>query len=210
MKVFVGEIEFDSKKDLRKFIKERINNATGTYRIIPDTIFFKSLIRKHPNFEEKTKNKEIDHFYTKPNRFNKDTLYVKFKDGSMIDFSWVKCITGKGTDNETKLNIAMRNAIEHQIDYFKLERKTKINICHICGKEVTSNQYYHVDHVIKFSVLKRYFLKNTKREIPNKFVEKIGYYFTYEDKDFCEEWKDFHYENSILCITHEKCNLGRK
>lgn len=207
MKIFLDGIEFNSKKELKKDIIAMIGNSEKSYRVLENKSFFTSLIENHPEYDKEVNNRVIDHFYIKPNRFNKKTLFVKFTNGDCIDFSWVKCITGKGYDFETKLTMAMRQAIESQIKIFKNMRSDKLNICHICGYEVFNNQESHVDHVVLFNDLKKHFLKSITLKIPDDFNNNIGISFMEKDNKFKNEWKCFHGENAILAITHSTCNL---
>ena len=95
-------------------------------------------VKGYPNYEEKVKDlKDIKIRNNKKYKKQKE-VFIEKEDGSIIDISILKkCITSSESNN---LNIAMRSAIENQIEEYRKGKELK---CELCG----SKSKQEVDHV---------------------------------------------------------------
>jgi ribonuclease HI/viroplasmin and RNaseH domain-containing protein len=193
-----------TQRELKKKVKEvieRIGLCESIKTEYPeDYLFFLELFTRHPNWLEKTENMKDVKIRNNKIYLNQKEVLIEKENGDLEDISVLnKCISGKETNNN--LNIAMRNAIENQIQQFKKNNELK---CEECG----TNASLEVDHVnILFIELYENFLKD-RTDIPNEFNNTISNSkcFKPENIKFEEEWKKYHETNAELRILCNKCN----
>ena len=215
---FLNNKTFTSKKKIKEYtgkIIEELYNSSENEQviIIINSIGGKILLEilnKHPWKDEK-EGKGIEYFIIKKNKINSRGFEINIKrlDGSIIDFSWVKCVTESFPTNEKILLQAMREAICAQTISYK---KTHKKICKFCG-ENSKKQRFHVDHDNpEFRELSKTFLKKNKKN-PKTFGENTNTHITKfltKDKLFENKWQTFHKKNANLQILCESCNLRKK
>jgi hypothetical protein len=209
----IGELKFKSKKAAEEYARQIINNI-GFGDIKKDNEhykFFENLIKNHHRYEEVV-GCGIDYFYIQPNPLNRKQCQTAIKriDNSDIVFSWRDCSTKKiSTENEYLID-ALRNSIRYQTIEFKKNNKL---ICNICQTEDETYKNYHIDHKYpSFKQLREDFIKITKHKIPTSFIKCEKYYlkiFKEEDKEFEDEWLDYHKKNCDLQVLCQKCNLKK-
>jgi len=213
-KYFIGELEFKTKKESENYTRDIINNL-GCCIISKDHIyfsFFDNLILNHPECNDK-KGIGIDYFYIELNPINKRYYQTMIKrlDGSKIDFSWVYCCQFKIRTTSDDLLRAMREAIHYYTNEYK-QKQGKL-ICNFCKTENEPNENYHVDHDNpSFKILKDNFLQLTEKQIPVSFGDCKNYYLTIfkdEDKDFKNDWIEYHNKNCNFQILCKSCNLRK-
>jgi len=210
----IGDLEFKTKKEVENYTRNIINEL-NTCIINKDHIyfiFFNNLIKNHPKYDEKIGN-GIDYFYIKTNQLFKNLeMMIKRLDGSEVDFSWIQCCKFRQQTNEQYLTKAMREAISNDIITFK-QSQIKL-ICSFCKLDNENYKNYHVDHHNpSFENIKNNFLKSTKKKIQLTFEEckKSNLtIFNDNDKDFKEDWLNFHNKNCNLQILCKNCNLRKR
>lgn len=212
-KYFIGNQGFKTKKECENFTRNIINELK-TCRIDENHkyySFFSSLIKNHPECEEKV-GAGIEYFYIESNPMNRKTYQTMIKriDDSVIDFSWVYCCQFKVRSSKYDLNMAMRQAIMNDIIKFK---KSSNLICSICKNENRNYEDYHVDHnEPPFRTLRDNFLLNENLNIPVLFgdcpTSKLTI-FKDEDNEFKHQWIKFHNDNCSLQILCKECNMKK-
>lgn len=200
----IAGILFNSQDEARAYVRNLLAKyPRGTYVTDPKDIeFLNSLVKRHHQAERKI-GSGIKHFISERGMANSFSLYILRIDGSVIDISYVHCITQRKDKNS--LLVAMRNAIEDQtIDFAEISD----DICAMCG----STEMLHVDHKHPpFKVLAANFLK-IKKKHPEFFADcprTNRAVFKESDLEFSEEWQTYHEIHAtfqILCIT---CNLKK-
>jgi hypothetical protein len=213
LKYYIGKLGFKTKKECETYTRNIINSL-GICKINKEHTyfsFFDDLLKNHPSYDDK-KGIGIDYFYIEPNPFVKKyyQMMIKRLDGSEIDFSWVYCCQFKERTTRDYLLRSMREAIKNDTIQYK-QKQSKL-ICNFCKTENELYENYHVDHHNpSFQIIKDNFLL-TKNQIPLSFGECKIYnvpIFKDEDKDFKNEWLDYHTKNCNFQILCRDCNLRK-
>ena len=125
MAVKIGDQEFRSKIEAKKFIREKFKTFNG------DDPFWFALIERHPNKIEKI-GRGIARFELSLNPINKESyqLNIKRVDGTYDHVSWIKCVESRENSLKSELLTAMRIAIAAQTQAFKI--RSGISACEIC------------------------------------------------------------------------------
>jgi hypothetical protein len=167
---------------------------------------FVYLFKRHPNYPEKFDGMVDIKIRSNPNYKNLETIIVK-NNGEEDAVSLYKCISRKADSINDKLYKAMRNSIDPQTKEFKKNSIMKCALCH------TTTANMHTDHhEPQFLDLVTTFLENWKDESPITFNqhESNSKIFTKTDKEFEQQWIEFHRKNAILRVLCKECNLKRK
>ncbi len=131
-------------------------------------------------------------------------------DGTVIDFSWRACVTGKRKSEKRLLLDAMRIAIRPQIDDFKFHAG---NICALCGQTLLLDRNRHADHhPYKFKWMSDDFLGGNKPH-PTLFDDHPELHqamFREEDSDFARKWRAYHQEYARFRILCAACNIANR
>ena len=206
----IGSLSFKTKKALENHVRSFLSNI-GCGSIIPGTANYKfihDVLNNHPKMEEKVGD-GISKFEIQFNPINKKSFEILIHrlDGSITNFSWVKCCTFLVCSNEQRLTRAMRYVIRDQIFNFRSGQILKCNICLVNSK----NTEYHVDHIHPFSIIKNEFLNKTKHPTPIYFIDDEFHMSTFDDKDkeFMLDWRRYHEERSTFQILCAPCNLSK-
>jgi hypothetical protein len=213
-KYYIGKLEFKTKKECENYTRNIIYNLGCCIinKDHPQFNFFDNLIKNHPNYEDK-KGIGINYFYIQPNPFIKKYYQTMIKrlDDSDTDFSWIYCCQFKERTAYNELIRAMRIAIKDDIINYK-QKQSKL-ICNFCKNENELYENYHVDHNNpSFQTLKDNFLQSIKNTIPSLFDDCKIYntpIFKDKDKDFKNEWIEYHNKNCNLQILCRDCNLKK-
>ena len=136
---------------------------------------------------------------------------IKRLDKSIIDFSWVYCCKFKVRSITEDLTTAMREAIKEETIAYK---KNQIKLqCNICKSDNELYGDYQVDHDFPpFRDIKNNFLNLSPSIIPQTFSSCNKYYPTIlynKDKDFKNEWIDYHNKKCSFQILSSSCNLKK-
>jgi hypothetical protein len=209
----IGDLVFSSKKAAEEYTRQLLKDI-GFGDIKKDNnnyTFFENLIKNHQCYEEVV-GFGVDYFYIEPNPLNRKQHQtgIKRNDGSNIVFSWRNCSVKKINNESDYLVDALRNSIKNQVIEFKKNNKL---ICNICQTENEIYKNYHIDHNYpSFKQLREDFIKITKKEIPKTFTRCENYnvkIFKEEDREFEEEWAEYHKKNCNLQVLCQKCNLKK-
>jgi hypothetical protein len=198
---------FKTQKALKQYFRdvidyislcESIKNEYPNYYLD-----FLELFKRHPEYNEKCNNM-IDIKIRRNPKYHQLELYIEKNDGKCIDISYNACITGKGINNLKK---AMRICIESQILEFKLNNNGN---CELCNSNIKIEVDHHSD-LTPFEKLYSDFMKINKLSIPNEFEDDISNApcFKEKDKEFNNNWFNYHKDNVILRFLCKKCNGSR-
>ncbi len=132
-------------------------------------------------------------------------VYIIKENGDEDDVSIKDCIYGKKMNDKDKLNIAMRVAIQPQIDEYR--KNITVYKCDLCS-DYENIEIDHHSEKMPFVKLCCDFMKINTLSIPNTFDNTIGHQkcFRYIDHIFEEQWVRFHRENAILRMLCRRCN----
>ncbi len=174
--------------------------------------FLLSLCERHPRYEEKFQ--DFCDFRICHSALNARGLELQIinNDGTCTEISWNICVSGKSSTKESSFNSALRQHISPQIMNFK--ETNDLSYCRECEHRfVEDSPPIHIDHVIQFKQLVETFLKiNTHIIIPTKYEKKERTYetlFTDSDLWIGKLFEKYHYENAVLRVLCEPCNLKR-
>lgn len=206
---FIGEKRFDSKKNAEEFVRSKLVADFN-----PGDPLWLDLIKLHSRASEKI-GVGVKRFFVTRNSLNKSALQLNIErvDGSVIDISWIKCLSGKPTATKTNLNAAMRRAVSGQVQDFKDNNYFDGIVCLTRGVEIPNRFSAHADHYpISFSSLSKNFLELFPKEaIPVDFDScpiSNAAIFCKSNYGFESAWKIYHASNAVLRILCAKCNTG--
>lgn len=163
-----------------------------------------TLFSEHPNAIEKRVNDLIDiKIVRNPNNYYYE-FNIILSDFTINSISYIQCID-KTQSTNYDLNQAFRTSIRSQtFDFFNQSTK----VCVLCG----SKNQCQVDHIILFRYLTKDFLTNKDLlTIPKTFDKNDSHQLIFQEKDkqFSDDWFDYHKNNAVLRILCKKCNLSR-
>lgn len=200
----LGGKKYKSIADAKNELKLKINNFD------PKDQFWFDLIKLHPNSIDKI-GAGIDSFFVTRNIGGHKQLNIKRIDGSIVDFSFLKCFSRKSKTPKQNLNAAMRTSISNQIKMFKDENFYSGFVCGLCGVIVNDRLNAHVDHIIRFKEISEDFLKD-RQVIPLEFDDdpvSNSAAFKREDNGFELDWYLYHARHAKLRLICATCNLRR-
>jgi hypothetical protein len=190
----------DLKKEVQKKIYEQ-----GTTTQVNDMEFFHNLFKRHPNYENKTKNMKsigIEVCLTNTRNFR---LYIINNDESHTEISYLTCINGKYGNNMSYFNGALRYIVENQISQYRLFNFP--TLCELCNEEATD-----VDHIIKFDFIVKKFITDYNVVIPSEYKKLPNTYkrdFLEKDNKIKKDFQEFHKKTATLRPLCHKCNTCR-
>jgi len=205
MHIDIGDEHFKTQGALTKRVQDIISKiglcSSVKTKSISDYNFFIELFREHPDYPHKTYNIS-DISIVKNKKGQGFGLYIIKNDGTTDDISWKDCISGH---KKNLFKVALRVSVEEQTDSF---RKTSSNICALCKISVGP---FHVDHENHFEEVVYGFLQTTKRVQPTEFknTDDNRKSFIAADKEYEDEWKEYHMKEARLRILCAPCNLKR-
>lgn len=203
MKYCIGGLFFTSKKAIKDNTRKLIREL-GICKIDVDNNAFKyfmDLINLHPNKDEKIgcgiKAFIIRRHPTLKNEF--ETSILRIDDTEEV-FSHSKCIDAK-TTTFGDLNACMRNAIEKDIQHFRINQKL---VCKICN---ANEGDFEIDHIYPFCNIRDDFIKeygtSPTRFDKNKLHRLV---FLEEDNDYRDKWIEYHNRIAKFQVLCKKCN----
>jgi hypothetical protein len=197
---------FKSQKALLNYVKnvrDEIGVCDSIKELHPEYfIFFLQLFKRHPEYPEKIAGL-VDIKIQRNPIFKKNLEVVMIKENNIFeDISICKaCITGKGKDN---LKEALREAIVPQI--MKYKNNNDVWYCDICN----SSEKIQIDHVNpQFEEMIYNFCQG--KLLPTKFDDNSAHQAIFRncDREFKDEWINYHQKNAILRPLCQSCNNGR-
>ena len=215
---YIGEQEFKTQVAAYTYTKNILSDITTGGQVCEGHRHFGflcDLLQNHSEREEKI-GSGVRKFIISQNRIrpvdrnNKPIYHIDIQrtDGSIIDFSWIKCAKSITGSHKEDLNKAFRYAIRDQMYEFRTGIQL---ICNICKK--TELPEYHTDHkTIRFKDIVVDFLKITRQSIPKTFTEDHTTHqtiFKQEDDIFVNEWKQYHKQHADYQLLCRNCNLKK-
>lgn len=173
--------------------------------------FFSNLLARHSDYEEKN-GLGIKKFLIGRNFKNDIELNLERVDGSKVDVSWRKCVTGKATPIISNLKAAMRVEIDDQITDFKNKTFYKGMICTECNVAIDNIDDCHCDHINHFEIIADIFIRqnfNHPIDFDDQPVTNKATFKT-EDCEYAKKWSAYHQQTASLRLIHANCNLTRK
>jgi hypothetical protein len=203
----VGAHSFAKQADCAEHCKQMLAGyVIGDIVEGDDAAFLRALIERHPEADEKI-GVGIHYFFIGPNDAGS---YHGFRicrvDGTVIDFSYRACVTGRSPAASTSARRAMRHAIVQQILDF---RSTHPPVCAVTGRALTPD-VMHIDHQEPntFAVLVERFLALNCLTIDDVKSESCGEGCMLSDRDFAARWAAYHQRHAKLRVVHKNINMG--
>lgn len=202
--------KFNSKKDAITFYRKILNSYRVNSELSnKDFKLVYSLLQNHPRAKEKigcgVKKIIVGKGYIKHKCF-----YIIRKDGSKVDFSYLKCINGNSSDF-TMFSKACRKAVEKDIIFFKRKyfRRNSKAKCQVTGKLISADTA-HVDHIFPntFYAIVKSFIEYNKIDISTIEYETKGIQGAmFKDKNLETKFREYHRKVAKLRIVEDKVNL---
>lgn len=171
---------------------------------------FNEVVTRHSEYSEK-RGSGIKQFLIVRSAYNNIEMQILRNDETIIDISWVKCITGKASTVLENLKSAMRSRIDSEVKSFKDNHYSDMEMCQLCMSRLVSYEDTHVDHIVHFETLVDQFLELNPMH-PELFDDEVGTNracFKQVDVAYSDSWFNYHSLNATLRLTHEGCNLRR-
>jgi len=205
--VILCGMEFKGQEKAKEFVRQSLKSFD------PNSKLWMDLVKRHPSSDEKI-GIGIKRFFVTPNPMSKQHLQLNIErlDGSVVDISWVSCVTSRGASAKQNLAKAMRESIAIDIKEFKDESFNKETSCVICNTHIKTKFEAQVDHILPFAEIVKKYLELNNNVHPTEFDDCNKTHtaiFKPEDADFKILWISFHKENMSLRILCAKCNVGR-
>lgn len=222
----IGDKQFKTKQTATDYFKyilhknEIGSKITGQY--YKDII---GLIECHVDKNSKigcgidyiTTEKHIDVINGFPDKYPHFHIYRK--DGTDIDFSYIKCIKNLSKDGYKSINRediikAFRFVIKPQINEFRnfIFGEKKYLICEVLGVNF-SKTTCHIDHKPPKSftnILDNFLIKYNLKLDDVKIIPVDGIYNTLEDDIIRSDWFNYHKKHAELRAIHRTANLAQK
>lgn len=209
--IAIGAEEFRTKKDA----SERVRNVVAQFPLNEPIFgphdFLDALLNRHPAAIEKMGPGRAG-YEVRLNKSGHPEIYIHRTDGSVMDFSWHRCLIGKPADPLKDLRGAMRDAVREQIVSYRDEELRVDSVCGVCALPLQTRKDVHVDHIEPFDTLVKTFIGTIHGELPSTFgvCATNGPSFLPQDSEFAETWKTFHARHASLRLSHVRCNLTRQ
>ena len=199
MKIRIGEVDFKSHFDAKKYARDIIGQYVGG--CIGESSehyeFMVALWGRSPNYSSGV-------LYFEIGRKFKGYAISSVTCEGVIDWSLRSAVAGKSVNTWTMLTVAMRQAIRGQTTQFKAKSN---NWCSLCESSGT----LEVDHILSFKSLMRGYLDYAGKYPDVYAYAHSGYMFRPEDREFEANWQKWHRERCLLrmlCVRcHSKCTL---
>jgi hypothetical protein len=183
-------------------MKDRIKKLLNT--LPKNTIFNDDFVfdyfQKHPTFSEKI-DKGFIGFCIKKNEWNYSYHIANSEDV----FTPISYNYNVKESEATRLNKALRNAVQTYIDKVRNTLTFGISRCEITN-EILTKENTHIDHYdLDFKDL----VKNFTSEYTNIDVYKKGVKFYLTNEDVKAKWIEYHNKNTNLRAVTATANLAR-
>lgn len=211
----IGNNEFKYKKDALNFYKKILNSYNfGEKLNESDKIEIIDLLKIHPNSKEKLEFGVAEVLIEKV-KYNSKTFHILNNNSELISFSYIKCINGK-KPHLTIFSNACRDVVQEDINKVKFQyftdysKKGEVK-CQETG-ELCKWEKLVVDHrqPNTFSVIVDRFieLNNINAELI-KYTEKIDGFYSFEDQEITENFREYHKQRANLRIVKKGKNSER-
>lgn len=209
--MIINGIRFKTQKDAKDYIRKLLLKLESIGLIgttIKEWEYLNALVKRHPEYESK-KGAGIVGIIIKRDYNNNIAMDLKRTDGTVIDISWVTCVTSKGASEKENLISAMRFAVKKQIDQFRHNARLSHRICGICSNPILPSYDMHVHHCPRFEELAEVFIRENYPS-PTQFeddIETNQAKFTLADNIYSKRWQAYHRAHANLMAIHSRCNL---
>ena len=151
--------------------KEIVNNGIVTEE---DKLFLEELIKEHPHYVEKM-GKGIKEFFIKKVWHQGKVMHILRTDGTITDFSYMKCVYPHISSRIGRIKLACRNAIVPTIKAFKKKEDTvvhhsKISFSRISDDWIKTQNINHLKTEVA-RIGRRKSMKFKDDKIAESFVE---------------------------------------
>jgi len=174
--------------------------------------FFHELIKRHYSYKEKWTHGSdlaIRRDVMNPQTF---ALDIVNSDGTIMEISWRKCVTGKSESQSDLFHAALRSSVADQIAAFR-EQSSHVETCGICDKRMDPHDN-HVDHILHFATLVANVMAlHEDITIPTEYEKEPLTYrtrFKEEDLPVAQLFSAYHREHATLRMVCSACNMKRE
>lgn len=216
--VILGGIEFRFKKHALEFFKDMLNRYRNNQQVDEDDeVMLFELIERHPEALQKI-GCGVEHFYKALTDKGTSCFWIKRKDGSCTDFSYISCVNAKGKTILQEFSEACREAVRESLEqakdkffeaYGDAEGKVE---CEITGEKIAKYES-HLDHKkpMTFQVIVQTFI-TANGIIPSPEMMSIAqdsqFVTTFVDQNMVDAFRDYHRKIAKLRIIGAKKNLS--
>jgi hypothetical protein len=212
--VTIDHLAFDSQKDAVEYFKNILRGySTGAFLSGQDLKDVLALLSLHPRASHKV-GFGVRKIFVENNDYGNKCFNVQRIDGSIEDFSYLKCIRGEHKPF-TQFSNACRRAVKNDIVAFKVnyfwknQNENKTIKCLESGEQITISEG-HVDHVapLTFSILVQQFIF-----IKNIILRQVEYRrrgicgIEFADSGIKNDFQEWHSKNAILRVIRNTENL---
>jgi hypothetical protein len=202
IKVFIGNHEFDTKKDAKAYFTEILNRTELNSKLSGDDFNdIKELLETHPNSSEKI-GVGIAELYVANTSYQGKCFHLKRIDGSSDNFGIHKCIDGES--DKKNFNMAARQAIKDDMIQLRRDLLQQNNI------QETEYQNYHVHHqgAKSFSVIVNMFITMRQIQLSSINYNTIEIYGKeFQDETLKNDFRDFHNNEAMFRLITKQENL---
>lgn len=214
--IVMGPHVFGSKKDAKQYMGDLLSLYQVGHKLIPEHFWIAmSLIKRHPESEQKVGVGIRAISVEKHPEFRTKCLVIHREDGTTTDFSYITCIDARTKPDIVRFLEAMRYAVKEQILRFKWSQfgsKDAVLRCQITGEAVTWHTA-HIDHVKPFREIAQEFIDEMNIEVSTDLLTANAdnqYFETISDRLVYVCWLDYHEKHAVLRVVSDKANLRRK
>jgi hypothetical protein len=203
----IGECSFPTKKAVEAHVRAILaEHNHGQILMRDNDRFVRELLKRHPRCADVVDCGVawiwVEHI-PGARRF-----CVRRIDGSIRDFSWIKCIYQQ--KSFARISGICRNLIYDQKTEFR-DRHFR-GVCEVCGNKLRSLQC-HVDHIppATFENLLRRWLETVRLDADDIMVissKDYGIAPKFADPFLAQQWVEYHEINARLRCVCRDCNLS--
>lgn len=210
-------LNFKTKKEALEFFRNMLARIEPEIKISDnDAEFLSELILKHPDYQIKA-GTGIDFFFKRKNSFNY-CFWIKRKDGTETDFSFLTCVSGKNKTPYQDFCKAARESIKDQISFAKkrffMDGVIAGNMfkCPILGT-LHGYEDLHLDHKPPMTFLEiiRLFLFENKITPCPSMINKGGdgcVITEFASPEMRVKFQEYHRGIAVLRLISKRANLS--
>ncbi len=216
--VVLESVEFKNKKEALKFFKGMLSHYRNGKQIDEyySTMLF-DLVERHPEALQKI-GCGIEYFYKALTDEGTSCFWIKRKDGSCTEFSYITAVKAKGKNLLQEFSEACRESVRESLEaakrrFFKQNADANGKVeCEITGEKIALYES-HLDHKkpMTFQVIVQTFLAaNRISPHPDMLSRPQDGQFvtTFVDQSIERAFKDYHKRVAQLRIITAKKNLS--
>lgn len=214
MKYNIQGKEFKNKEEIKKYVRSIVDSYTDNTWLNPEDFnFIMEIIKLHDEAESKIGPGIAGIWIKKNYPYMTRGFWITRTDGTITDFSWVKCIDKPKDHKKRDFYAACRTSVKQQIIDFREEAFKDNNkiICPLSG-EVLTKYHCHIDHIYPdtFENIVKNFIEEYNLNIDSVKVEptKDGEIETkFKYNNISELFYNYHMEKAKLRVISKQANL---